>query len=202
MLFGQEKEWIRKVTGLFDVTMGCLDGAKICELVGAFALSELSKERPDGNIGLQRGDSLGVLWNTPGNRADWIRKEIIKVFKNLGLNITIQINLKVVDFLDVSLNLSTESFYPYRKPNDWPMYIHRQSGHPPNMILGEHYRTQHPVPEDADDKDRQPSITFEVLSQHRDILHLHIEEAREEQRRSSRWDRHSIAGMNTWEWAF
>ena len=46
-----------------------------------------------------------------------------------------------------------------------------------SSALGEHYRTQHPVPEDADDKDRQPSITFEVLSQHRDILHLHIEEA-------------------------
>ena len=134
MLFGQEKEWIKKGTGLFDVTMGCFDGAEICELVGAFALSELSKEIPDGNIGLYRDDGLGVLWDTPGNRADRIRKEIIEVFKNLGLNITIQINLKVVDFLDVSLNLSTESFYPYRKPNDRPMYIHRQSNHPPNII--------------------------------------------------------------------
>ena len=134
MLFGQEKEWIKKGTGLFDVTMGCFDGAEICELVGAFALSELSKAIPDGNIGLYRDDGLGVLWDTPGNRADRIRKEIIKVFKNLGLNITIQINLKVVDFLDVSLNLSTESFYPYRKPNDRPMYIHRQSNHPPNII--------------------------------------------------------------------
>ena len=135
MLFGQEMEWIKKGTGLFDVTMGCFDGAEIGELVGAFAVSELSKDIPDGNIGLYRDDGLGVLWDTPGNRADWIRKEIIKVFKNLGLNITIQINLKVVDFLDVSLNLSTESFYPNRKPNDQPvMYIHRQSNHPPNEI--------------------------------------------------------------------
>ena len=46
-----------------------------------------------------------------------------------------------------------------------------------SSALGERCRTQHPVPEDADDEDRQPSITFEVLSQHRDILHLHIEEA-------------------------
>ena len=42
---------------------------------------------------------------------------------------------------------------------------------------GERYHTQHPMLEDANEKDRQPSITFEVLSQHRDILHLHIEEA-------------------------
>ena len=89
MLFGQEKEWIKKGTGLFDVTMGCFDGAEICELVGVFALSELSKEIPDGNIGLYRDDGLGVLWDTPGNRADRIRKEIIKVFKNLGLNIVV-----------------------------------------------------------------------------------------------------------------
>ena len=119
---------------LFDITMGCFDGAEICEFVGAFALSELSRAIPDGNIGLYRDDGLGVPWDTPGNRANRIRKEIIKVFKNLGLNITIQINLKVVDFLDVSLNLSTESFYPNRKPNDRPMYVLRQSNHPPNII--------------------------------------------------------------------
>ena len=114
--------------------MGCFDGAEICELVGAFGLSELSKAIPDGNIGLYRDDGLGVIWDTPRNSADRIRKEIIKVFKNLGLNITIQITLKVVDFLDVSLNLSTESVHPYRKPNDRPMDIHRQSNHPPNII--------------------------------------------------------------------
>ena len=43
MLFDEEKEWIKKGTSLFDVTMGCFDSAEICELVGAFALSELSK---------------------------------------------------------------------------------------------------------------------------------------------------------------
>ena len=125
---------LKKGTGLFDVTMRCFDGAEICELVGAFSLSELSKDIPDGTIGLFSDDGLGVLWDTPENRADRIRKKIIKVFRKRGLNITIQINLKVVDFLDVSLNLSTESFYPYRKPNDRPMYIHRQSNHPPNII--------------------------------------------------------------------
>ena len=51
-----------------------------------------------------------------------------------GLRITIQTNLKVADFLDLSLNLSTESFYPFRKPNDQPLYIHHQSNHPPNII--------------------------------------------------------------------
>ena len=40
----------------------------------------------------------------------------------------------MTDFLDVTLNLSTRSFYPFRKPNDRPIYIHKLSNHPPNII--------------------------------------------------------------------
>ena len=32
-------------TGLFDVTMGCYDGAEVCELVGMFALSRQAAGR-------------------------------------------------------------------------------------------------------------------------------------------------------------
>ena len=135
MLFGQGREWIKKGTGLFDVTMGCYDGAEVCELVGMFALSRLAKEVPAADsIGLCRDDGLGVLRKSPGSKADRIRKDIIKIFADLGLRITIQTNLKVADFFDLSLNLSTESFYPFRKPNDQPLYIHHQSNHPPNII--------------------------------------------------------------------
>ena len=134
MLFGQGKEWIKRGTGLFDVTMGCFDGAEICELVGTFALATLSKELTAGDIGLYRDDGLGVLWDASGHEADRIRKDIIKIFADLGLKIIIQTNLKVAHFLDVTLNLSTEKYYPYRKPNDRPLYIHRQSNHPPSII--------------------------------------------------------------------
>ena len=65
---------------------------------------------------------------------DPIRKDVIRSFGELGLRITIQTNLKVADFLDVTLNLNTESYYPYRKPNDRPVCIHCQSNHPPNII--------------------------------------------------------------------
>ena len=62
--------------------------------------------------------------------------DLVKVFADLGLMITIQTNLKVADFLDLSLNLSTESLtrLNFRKPNDQPLYIHDQSNHPPNII--------------------------------------------------------------------
>ena len=134
MLFGQGKEWMKKGTGLFDVTMGCFDGAEVCQLVGALVLATLSKAVPSSDIGLYRDDGLVALRNKPGTEADRIRKNVIRIFGEQGLRITIQTNLKVADFLDVTLNLSTESYYPYRKPNDRPVYIHCQSNHPPNII--------------------------------------------------------------------
>ena len=61
MLFGQGKEWMKKGTGLFDVTMGCFDGAEVCQLVGAFVLATLSKAVPSSDMGLCRDDGLGAL---------------------------------------------------------------------------------------------------------------------------------------------
>ena len=50
------------------------------------------------------------------------------------LKITIQTNLKHVDFLDVTFNLTDGTFQPYYKPNSEPMYISDLSNHPPNII--------------------------------------------------------------------
>ena len=52
MLFTQDKEWIKKGTGLFDVTMGCYDGAEICQLVDTFVLATITKAMPTASIGL------------------------------------------------------------------------------------------------------------------------------------------------------
>ena len=49
----------------------------------------------------------------------------------LSLKISIESNLKEVNFLDVTLNLRTNSYRPYRKPNDNPLYI--SSNNPPNI---------------------------------------------------------------------
>jgi hypothetical protein len=43
-------------------------------------------------------------------------------------------NTKEVNFLDVTLNLNTGKYTPYRKPSNPPLYINRQSNHPPNII--------------------------------------------------------------------
>ena len=46
----------------------------------------------------------------------------------------IEINLKRVDYLDVTLDLETGLFKPYRKPGDKPLYVSAQSNHPPQVL--------------------------------------------------------------------
>ena len=68
--------------------------------------------------------------NTSPRLLDKLRKDIVATFKNEGLNITIETNMKCVNFLDVTMNLETGKFHPYRKPNDQPLYINVNSNHP------------------------------------------------------------------------
>ena len=42
--------------------------------------------------------------------------------------------MKIVNYLDVTLNLSTGKFCPYRKPDNYPLYINAKSNHPPSII--------------------------------------------------------------------
>ena len=134
LLFNNGTTWIKKDSNLFDVTMGSFDGAEICELVGLFILNKLATKYGKDNIGLYRDDGLAIFKNISGPQADRIRKDITKHFKQHGLNITIQTNLKIVNYLDVTFNLTNESYYPYRKPNNQPLYINTKSNHPPNII--------------------------------------------------------------------
>ena len=116
--------------------MGAPDGAEICELVGLFLLKEIRDTFPDLKSGLYRDDGLGyVSARMTGHRLDQIMKQLIALFKQHGLKIEIEILGKtLVNFLDVTLDLETETFKPYRKPNDRPLYVHCLSNHPPSVI--------------------------------------------------------------------
>ena len=116
------------------MTMGSYDGAEICELVGIYVLNTLENKYDKNSIGLYRDNGLAAFKTTSGSKADKIKKDVTKIFKETGLRITIQANLKVVNFLDITLNLNNGKYYSYRKPNDQPVYIHKQSNHPPNII--------------------------------------------------------------------
>ena len=50
-------------------------------------------------------------------QVEAIRKEMCKIFKQNSLQITIEANKKVLDFLYITLDLRTVSYKPYNKPN-------------------------------------------------------------------------------------
>ena len=114
--------------------MGSYDGAEVCELVGLFILCGLGNTYGKECIGLYRDDGLVVFKNISGPQAERIRKDITSHFKNNGLNITMQTNLKIVNYLDVTFNFNNGTYCPYRKPSNQPLYINAKSNHPPNII--------------------------------------------------------------------
>ena len=61
-------------------------------------------------------------------------KKFFSQILELGLQITAHSNLKIVNYLDVTLNLSTGKYQPYRKPGNYPLYINAKSNHPPSII--------------------------------------------------------------------
>ena len=131
LLFSRDSAWIKNNGSLFDVTMGSYDGAEVCELVGLFILHQLSQLVGVKNIGLYREDGLAILENASGPTSERIKKKIIKLFHQHGLNVTAETNLVQTNFLDVTFNLKSGKYWPYRKPNDQPLYIHQHSNHPP-----------------------------------------------------------------------
>ena len=64
-------------------------------------------------FGLYRDDGLGIIKATP-RQIELIKKDLCALFNNHGLKITIEANKKIVNFLDVTLNLKTPP-----KPNDY-----------------------------------------------------------------------------------
>ena len=132
LLFDQGTAWMKNNNdGLFDVTMGSYNGAEVCKLVRLYTLDQLGRQYNKENIGLYRDDGLAVFENVTGPQAERIRKDIHKFFAGLGLKIVIKTNLKIVDFLDVTFDLSKETYFPYKKPGNHPLYINTQSNHPP-----------------------------------------------------------------------
>ena len=97
-------------------------------------LSQLSKELGRTHVGLYRDDGLGIVKNLNAQQIDRTRKKIIKIFKDIGFDIEIETNLKEVDFLDITFNLASETYKPYKKPNDNLMYVNTSSNHPQQVI--------------------------------------------------------------------
>ena len=136
LLFNNTNTWIKKTGDAdFDVTMDSFDGAELCELVCLYILHILGEKYRKHTIGLYRDDGLPCFRYTSGPKADRMRKDFIKIFKeDFDLSRTCETNLKAVNFLDVTLNLTTGKYQPYNKPDNNPLYINIISNHPPNII--------------------------------------------------------------------
>ena len=110
---------------------GSYDRAKACELIGLFLLSKLSQLNI--NVGLFRDDGLGVSTLTK-RQNDGLKKQICEIFRKNDLKITVEVNSKVVDFLDITLELDSDVYKPFLKPNNTLLYVHKDSNHPPGII--------------------------------------------------------------------
>ena len=111
--------------------MEAYDGVEICELVGIFMLSLLSKWYNSNIIRLHCNDGLSVFRNAIGQQAEKHKKIIQKISKGKGFQVIIKCNLTIVDYLDVTLNLSVGRYCHFHKPNEETTYIHVESNHPP-----------------------------------------------------------------------
>ena len=113
--------------------MGSHDGAEVCELVGLLILNKLQSVFKNENIGLYSDDALAAFRDMGPRTANKVRKRFIDCFTEFGLKITIQTNRKIVNYLDIPLNLTNGTYQPYRKPENAPLFIHTDSNHPPSV---------------------------------------------------------------------
>ena len=114
--------------------MGAYDGAEVCELVGTFLLEKVSEICNKSNIGLYRDHGLSIFRNKSGTQLEKMKKKLQRLFKEYDVEIIAESNLKIVNYLDVTLNLKDGTFRPYHKPDDHIQYIHTESNHPPNIV--------------------------------------------------------------------
>ena len=132
LLYFRGSPWVKKENADFDVGMGSFDGAECCDIVGLFLLSQL--QDLGLNVGLYRDDLLATSRLTR-RQNELVKQKLTRVFAANGLEIPgAEANKKSVDFLDVTLDIPSESYKPYIKPGSVPKYIHRDSDHPPSVI--------------------------------------------------------------------
>ena len=134
LLLHSNQPCVKRQSDTFDVTMEPYNGTKISELMRILMLSLLSKKYNFNNLGLYRGEGLSVFRNISGQQAGKLKKKLIQqnFFKDKGLQIIIKCSLKIVDYLDVTLNLIDDTCRPFHKPNGETTYMHVKSDHPPS----------------------------------------------------------------------
>ena len=133
LLFNKSETWMKKDSGLFEVAMGAFDGAEVCELVRNFLLHKLSEKYERKNLAVYRDDGLAIFKNINRPDSEKIKKHFCRLFINHDLELKIQCDRKVVNFLDVTLNLENLTYRPYLKDNKKIIYVNTESNNPPSI---------------------------------------------------------------------
>ena len=110
-----EKRWL-----LFNVTMRAYDGAELCELVERFSLASVY-------IMITGCQYIKT-------QLERIKKNLLKTFNEFVLEIVAESNLRIVNYLDVTLKFNDGSFRLYDKTDYIIPYINKEFSHPPNLI--------------------------------------------------------------------
>ena len=85
-------------------------------------------------LGSYHDDGLLYIPNRNSPLCSSIQKRIIWTFKFLRFKIEISSNIKIVNFLDVTLDLSNNSYKTFIKTNLNLSYVNINSNHPKNII--------------------------------------------------------------------
>ena len=121
--------WVKTGSENFDVPMEGYDSAQIADLVGLYILDTLSRIINPVQIGLYHNDGLIYISSSDGPCSSSKQKKIIRAFKSLGFRIEFFSNIKIANFLDVTLNLSDSTYQPFLKTDQYPSYINVNSDH-------------------------------------------------------------------------
>ena len=114
--------------------MGGYDSSQIADLVSLNILNILTRIISLEQLGLYHNDGLIYIPNSNGPIGSSIQKKIIRACKFFGFKIEVSSNNKIVNFLDVTLDLSNKSYKPFIKTDQHPSYINVNSNHPKTII--------------------------------------------------------------------
>ena len=109
LLFNKEIQWQKKNTSLFDVAMVAYNEAEVCELVCFFLLNNFENKFDKNSVGLYIDDGLALFKNINSYCAEKIHKEFNQLFKKSVLPTEIECNLNTVKYLDITLDLNTDT---------------------------------------------------------------------------------------------
>ena len=98
---GLKKMVVKILMSQWDVLMA----RKCCELVGTSILNKLKNVFQNNTFVLYRDDGLAVIKGLSGLEIERLKKNVVKTFKDCGLNVTIEANLHTVNYLDVTFDL-------------------------------------------------------------------------------------------------